>query len=121
MRFLIAVSFLLAVFAADAADKEKFGTLPEPPPPALNYKTPATRDNAQPAAEPAIPEPEVVITTKGEDRYEEYRISGRVYMIKVTPKKGPPYYLIDHEGRGEFTRSNLDPGISPPMWVIKRF
>ncbi len=121
MRFFIAVPFLLAVIAADAADKEKFGTLPEPPPPALNYKTPAARDNPKPDAEPAIPEPEVVITTRGEDRHEEYRIAGRVYMIKVIPKNGPPYYLVDHDGRGEFTRSNLDPGISPPMWVIKSF
>lgn len=121
MRFLIVVPLLLAVLAAHAADKEKFGKLPEPPSPALNYKTPAAREAANPADEQAIPEPEVVITTQGEDRHEEYRIAGRVYMIKVTPKKGPPYYLIDHEGRGDFSRSNLDPGISPPMWVIKSF
>lgn len=121
MRFFITVPLLLAVLAAHAADKEKFGKLPEPPSPALNYKTPAGRVAEQPAAEPAIPEPEVIITTQGEDRHEEYRIAGRVYMIKVTPKKGPPYYLVDQDGRGEFTRSNLDPGISPPMWVIKRF
>jgi len=121
MRFPLVVSFLLAAAVAHAADKEKFGKLPEPPAPALNYKTPAQRESPKPADDPAIPEPEVVITTQGEDRHEEYRLGGRVYMIKVIPKKGSPYFLIDHDGRGEFTRSNLDPGISPPMWVIKRF
>jgi hypothetical protein len=66
-------------------------------------------------------EPEVTITTRGDDRYEEYRLNGRLYMIRVTPKVGPPYYLIDNEGHGQFMRSDLAPRISPPVWVIKRF
>jgi phytoene dehydrogenase-like protein len=52
---------------------------------------------------------------------EEYRIGGRLYMVKVIPKKGPPYYLIDPNGSGVFVRSDLAPDVSPPMWVIKRF
>ena len=72
-------------------------------------------------ADEAIPEPEVVITTRGEDRHEEYRISGRLYMIKVIPKRGAPYYLVDEDGQGRFIRSDLLPSTSPPMWVIKRF
>lgn len=66
-------------------------------------------------------EPEVTITTRGEDRYEEYRYNGQLYMIKVTPARGAPYYLIDEEGRGQFHRSDQEPKISIPMWVIKRF
>lgn len=66
-------------------------------------------------------EPEVTITTRGEDRHEEYRLNGRLYMIRVTPKVGPSYYLIDNEGQGQFMRSDLAPRISPPVWVIKRF
>lgn len=118
-----AVLLTLTLFAAQAADKEKPGTLPEPPPPVKNYTAPA-----QPPAEPpdagALPEPEVTITP-GEKPVaitaEEYRIAGRLYMIKVIPKKGKPYYLIDKEGQGEFVRSDFLPGVSPPMWVIKRF
>ena len=113
---------LLAVFAlsAQAADSEKFGDLPEPPPPVKNYKAPS-----QPAAEAeqteALPEPEVHITTDGGERREEYRMGGRLYMIKVFPKKGPPYYLVDKDGKGALVRDNLHNGITPPMWIIKQF
>ena len=121
MRLLISAAFLaLTMLTAQAADKEKPGTLPEPPPPVKNYKAPA-----QPPAEQhdagALPEPEVTITTKGADRHEQYRMAGRLYMIKVIPKNGRPYYLIDKEGRGEFVQDDLQSGVSPPMWVIKRF
>jgi hypothetical protein len=113
---------LLAFLAmpAAAADKPKFGELPPPPEPVKNYKSP-TAPPAVPTGDEAIPEPEVIITEKGQERHEEYRISGRLYMIKVIPKRGAPYYLIDNEGRGDFVRSDFPPSVSPPMWVIKRF
>lgn len=116
MRLLPLSLLVLCTLPAMAAEPQKFGTLPEPPPPAKNYKAPPA-----PPADEAIPEPEVVITTKGEDRHEEFRIGGRLYMIKVIPKVGKPYYLIDNEGRGEFARSDFEPKVSPPVWVIKRF
>jgi hypothetical protein len=85
---------------------------PPPPPPAPSA-TP-------PAVEPETGlEPEVTITTRGEVTYEEYRLHGKLYMVKVTPKRGKPYYLIDHEGGGEFRRSDIEPRISVPNWVIK--
>ena len=121
MRLLISVALLaLTMLAAQAADKEKPGALAEPPPPVKNYKAPAPPPVDQSDAG-ALPEPEVTITTKGADRHEQYRIAGRLYMIKVIPKKGRPYYLVDKEGRGEFVKDDLQSGISPPMWVIKRF
>lgn len=121
MRHLIFVALLaITLPAAQAADKTKPGDLPEPPPPAKNYTTPPQSAADQPDSG-ALPEPEVTITTKGEDRYEEYRIAGHLYMIKVTPKNGRSYYLIDKEGKGEFARDDLQTGVSPPMWVIKRF
>ncbi len=121
MRLPISVVLLaFTLCTAQAADKEKPGSLPEPPPPVKNYKAPP-----QPAAGQndagVLPEPEVTITTKGADRHEQYRMAGRLYMIKVIPKNGRPYYLVDKEGRGEFVRDDLQSGISPPMWVIKRF
>ena len=117
MRLLLSAALLaLTMLAAQAADKEKPGTLPEPPPPVKNYKAPAQQYDPG-----ALPEPEVTITTKGADRHEEYRIAGRLYMVKVIPKKGRPYYLVDKEGRGEFVKDDLQSGVSPPMWVIKRF
>ncbi|MCK7578061.1 MAG: DUF2782 domain-containing protein [Chromatiales bacterium] len=59
--------------------------------------------------------------SRGEDRHEEYRIGGRLYMVKVTPKRGRPYYLVDRDGHGEFARSESVPAVSPPTWVLKEF
>ncbi len=67
-------------------------------------------------------EPQVTIKQRGEDTVEEYRVNGRLYMIKVTPKHGVPYYLVDRRGGGAFERMDtLDSGFSVPMWVILGF
>ena len=121
------VFFLLALLMAppapaetaskDAKDKAATPTVPAPPPPPENYNPPAAPEI--PGA--GQPEPEVTITTKGTEIHEEYRLNGRLYMIKVTPAKGKPYYLIDHEGTGQFRRSDFESRIAIPTWVIKRF
>ncbi len=52
-------------------------------------------------------EPEVTIIRRKEARIEEYRTNGILYMIKITPKRGYPYYLIDTDGDGSLeTRQN---------------
>lgn len=81
--------------------------IPEPPPPPPGFEL-------DPAAEP-----QVTIRKRGEDTVEEYRISGKLYMMKVTPPGGRPYYLIDERGDGKFARQeSRDSGTRPPMWVI---
>lgn len=92
-------------------------SVPAPPPPPENYNPPATPE----LPDAGQPEPEVTITTKGTEIHEEYRLNGRLYMIKVVPKKGKPYYLIDQEGSGQFRRSDFESRIAIPTWVIKRF
>ena len=81
---------------------------PDPPPPPPGYEL-----------DPAL-EPQVTIMQRGTDTVEEYRVAGKLYMIKVTPSHGVPYYLLDERGDGQFTRqdSAFDSGIRPPMWVI---
>jgi hypothetical protein len=86
----------------------------EPPRPMVTG-TPSAR------SEPDELEPEITIVHQGKQVHEEYRIHGRLYMIKVYPAKGPPYYLIDYEGRGRYRRSDLEPTIAIPNWVIRRF
>jgi hypothetical protein len=67
-------------------------------------------------------EPEVTISKQTEQTIEEYRSAGRLYMIKVTPKNAPPYYLVDDRGDGKFARQeSLDSGFRPPRWIIKKF
>ncbi|MDH5218937.1 MAG: DUF2782 domain-containing protein [Gammaproteobacteria bacterium] len=65
-------------------------------------------------------EPEVRIIDTGTGLVEEFRSSGRVYMIKVTPKKGRPYYLVDADGDGnmETHRSETAPRMLIPSWVL---
>ncbi|MFH2134774.1 MAG: DUF2782 domain-containing protein [Pseudomonadota bacterium] len=66
--------------------------------------------------------PEVTITQQSETVVEEYRSHGKLYMIKITPKHGVPYYLIDERGDGKFARQdNLDSGLRVPQWIIKKF
>ena len=66
--------------------------------------------------------PAVTIKPSGKGRVEEYRAHGRVYMLKITPKVGKPYYLIDQKGEGFFTRRDtLEGGLQPPMWKVKEF
>ncbi len=69
-------------------------------------------------------EPEVTIR-KGPnaDIVEEYRVGGQLYMIKVTPSKGVPYFLVDADGDGnlETRRNDVEPDLLIPSWVILRF
>ena len=65
-------------------------------------------------------EPEVRIIDTGTGLVEEFRSGGRVYMIKVTPKKGRPYYLVDADGDGnmESHRNETAPRMLIPSWVL---
>ena len=67
--------------------------------------------------------PDITITERGETTVEEYRINGQLYMIKIIPKKGVPYYLVDSNGDGMLSRrfNDLSPGFLIPSWVILRW
>jgi hypothetical protein len=66
--------------------------------------------------------PQVTIVQRGEDRVEEFRIRGRLYMMKVTPPHGVPYYLIDERGDGRMIRrDSIDERLVVPMWMIFQF
>jgi len=65
--------------------------------------------------------PSVTIKPSSQGQVEEYRSNGKLYMLKVTPKVGKPYYLIDPTGEGRFNRMETLPGLQPPQWVTKEF
>lgn len=56
-----------------------------------------------------VPEGEVVITAGKSITLHEYRRDGQVYKVKVVPKKGRPYLLVDSNGDG-----NLD----QMQWIL---
>ena len=98
---------LLAAGAAAQTAKPPLEPLPEPPPP------PAGAGPEEPA---------VRIPVQEGDKVEELRQGGRVVMLRVTPKNGKPYYLVDTTGNGNWMRrDSLDDGVRVPMWPIYEF
>lgn len=65
-------------------------------------------------------EPDITIIQKEDRTIEEYRVSGQLYMIKVTPSVGKPYYLMDTDGDGslETRQFELDSGLLIPNWIL---
>ena len=74
-------------------------------------------------AEEPEPSGEVVIQNQGAGIVEEKRVNGKLYAIRVTPKKGAPYYLVDSDGDGdlETRRNDTDSDLLIPAWVIKQW
>ncbi|MDR9468557.1 DUF2782 domain-containing protein [Marinospirillum sp.] len=44
-------------------------------------------------------ESEIVIREEEDRKIEEFWVDGKLEAIKVTPKVGKPYYLVDPDGR----------------------
>ena len=67
-------------------------------------------------------EPEVTIIETEKEIIQEYRINGRLYMVRITPQAGPPYYLLDLDGDGELDVEQNDvSNINIPQWVLFRW
>lgn len=104
MRRTLIALLLAAAVPAFAQQPPVLEPIPEPPPMPAGAET---------------DEPEVTIVQRGEDTVTEYRIRGKLYMVKVTPPHGVPYYLIDKEGTGQMVRHDGAADLAVPMWVIK--
>lgn len=55
------------------------------------------------------------------DRIEEYYTNGRLHMVKVTPRRGPPYYLLDTNGDGRLDSKDGEGNVRPVYWVLYRW
>jgi len=112
---LIALPFALAVWSPLAAqeDLEK----PPPIPPAAEGDVPIP-----PKVQEEQIEPTVTIREEEDRTVEEYSYKGQVYMVKITPKGGIPYYYIDTDGDGrlelDLDKQALNP-VQPVYWKIK--
>jgi hypothetical protein len=106
----ILVAFLFALPALAPAQQRILEKAEPPPPPPMPAEG---RDEA-------APEPQVTIRKEKDRTVAEYRLNGRLYMMKITQANGLTYYLVDERGDGQFTRrDSLDSGLRVPMWVIK--
>lgn len=110
--FFLSLFLSLAAAAQSAPRPLPPGVVPleEPPPPPRISESEATL------------EPQVTIRKEAERTVAEYRVNGRLYMIRVTPTHGKPYVLIDQRGDGQFARQeSLDTGLRVPQWVLLEF
>src|SRR6516164_9370990 len=117
MRTLAASLLLIATLAwtlGAAAQKAplppKLEPVPEAPPPP-----------PQVAADPEL-QPQVTIVERENETIEEFRVNGRLKMIKVTPRHGRPYFLVADRTTGAFVRrDSLDSGLRVPLWLLYEF
>ncbi|MEO6118849.1 MAG: DUF2782 domain-containing protein [Methylotenera sp.] len=66
-------------------------------------------------------EPQVTIVKKKGETIEEYRINGQLYMIKVTPAHGVPYYMHKEDQDGGWLMDGPNQPLSIPKWTLFRF
>ena len=66
------------------------------------------------------PEPRITIVEDKEETLQIHQINGRIYGIRVIPKQGKPYNLIDTNGSGNFIVDAAD-RILVPEWVLIKF
>ncbi len=65
-------------------------------------------------------EPQVQLKEYDNRTVEEYRINGNLYMIRIKPRFGPAYYLVDDSGTGELElrRDSGGRDILVPRWTL---
>ena len=123
MRLLLAViltAFAASTIAQSTPRPRPPGTSPleEPPPlPPASSTTKAPETLAEIESRSQVSK-----RVEGDQTIEEYKVNGKLFMTRVTPKHGRPYVMIDHRGDGTFTRmDSLEPGMRVPQWVIFEF
>jgi hypothetical protein len=85
---------------------------PVPPPPEVDVE----------GAEAPV-DPDISIREEDDQTIYEYRSSeGKLYMVKIVPRGGQPYYLLDTDGDGELDARYLDPeSVAIQMWELFRW
>lgn len=96
LSFLLAASLLLAPLLA-TAQAQPPQPVPEEPLPEKVPPLPSEDD---------IPTVNIRRDADTGDVVEEYRINGQLYMVKVTPRRGPSYYIRDTTGNGRLDRTD---------------
>ncbi|MDX1518633.1 MAG: DUF2782 domain-containing protein [Gammaproteobacteria bacterium] len=106
----IFLSSLALAWSLQAGEVNHGGLEPAPEPPEL----------PDPLQSGETIEPEVTIVREQDRVVHEYRLNGRLYMVKVIPSVGKPYYLLDQDGDGrmESRMSDIYNNTIVPQWVL---
>jgi len=59
-----------------------------------------------------VPQGEVIIRSDNGPAIQEYSNGIEVYKVKITPRKGRPYYLVDSDGNGS---------LDQVQWILYRW
>ena len=93
---------------------------PPPPPPPPGYVDAPPPPPAVQSGQ--VMEPGVTITQTEDETIYEYRHGSQLYMVRVVPKAGPPYYFYDMDGDGQLDIQSNDPRNSHVnQWVLFRW
>ena len=104
--------FLIAVLSTDLG----IAVAQTAPPPVPYPEAPAI-PSATYRGEAVEPEVTIIETEKG--IVYEYRVRGRLYMVRVQPQVGPPYFLLDTDGDGQMdVQQDRVWNNSIPQWVL---
>ena len=137
MNSLRAACFFTAVATAVIAGAALAQTSAAPPPIPANAAPPPLPAAPDPASPPkAAPaagsqpspeeykggkddEPQVTTIRRDEETVEEVRVGGNLQYVRVTPRRGRPYYLVPSGNGQTFNRmDSLGSGLSVPMWML---
>lgn len=130
--------FCFAIFAAQSAlswaKSENASALPPPnlqdagvaAKPALEIETKSkasgvVRDESDTLPEKARgnePPPTVTIRVEGNNTIEEYRQGDKLYMVRVTPKRGIPYTFLDTDNDGRLEGDPKEGSLQPNYYTI---
>lgn len=109
---IVAVIAAASMHAASAfaQAQPRLEPLPDIPPPPRLSTSPLPDDPESPT---------VTIREEEGMKVEEFRSQGRIYAIRVTPKVGKPYMLIDPDGKSTLTTTGeIGNGIRPAQWTL---
>lgn len=108
MNFFKTIAFTLPLLVLSGVNLAEEKAAPVPPPPDL----PSIGEDIDSM------QADVVIR-KGKDQVvEEFRVNGELYMVRITPKVGKPYYIRYPDGeKGRQIRKDLD-DINTPFWKL---
>ena len=117
IRLLPLMQAVIACACAAAVNAQ-----PAPPPIPVAPDPPKFAKDAAPPEiipDPDL-EPKITIIRRENETVEEVRVGGELRYVKVTPRHGRPYFLInDGQGGQRFSRTNpFGPNLSVPMWEL---
>ena len=62
-------------------------------------------------------EPNITVRQEQDRTIREYRVNNRLYAIEIRPAQGAGFFLVDHDGNGNFERQEGEQ-VAVPQWAL---